>query len=82
MLTGFPIWLSNSNRENMNGLMHVGAGLAKRLCFSYPLKQMYDGAIVFTSEALRHLTAEVGSDWIVIGTDCPYPGRVPRSITF
>ena len=34
---------------------------------------MYFDSLVFTSEALRHLVAEVGSSQIVIGTDHPIP---------
>ena len=37
------------------------------------LRQMYYDTLVFTSEALRHLAAEVGSDRLVIGTDHPIP---------
>ena len=37
------------------------------------VRQMYYDSIVFTSEALRHLAAEVGSDRVVMGTDYPYP---------
>jgi aminocarboxymuconate-semialdehyde decarboxylase len=37
------------------------------------LKQMYYDTLVFTSEALRHLAAEVGVNRLVIGTDHPIP---------
>lgn len=37
------------------------------------LKQMYYDSMVFSSEGLRHLAAEVGASQIVIGTDSPYP---------
>ena len=37
------------------------------------LKQIYVDSIVFTSEALRHLVAEVGAGQVVIGTDSPIP---------
>ena len=37
------------------------------------LRQMYFDSLIFTSEALRHLAAEVGSSQIVIGTDHPIP---------
>ncbi len=37
------------------------------------LKMMYYDTLVFTSEALRHLAAEVGSDRLMIGTDHPIP---------
>jgi aminocarboxymuconate-semialdehyde decarboxylase len=37
------------------------------------LKMMYYDTLVFTSEALRHLAAEVGPDRLVIGTDHPIP---------
>jgi aminocarboxymuconate-semialdehyde decarboxylase len=37
------------------------------------LNQMYFDALVFTSEALRHLIAQVGVSQVVIGTDHPIP---------
>jgi len=37
------------------------------------LNQLYFDALVFTSEALRHLTAQVGASQIMVGTDCPIP---------
>ena len=37
------------------------------------LKQMYFDSLVFTSEALRHLAAQVGTSQIVMGTDHPIP---------
>ena len=37
------------------------------------LRDMYFDTLVFTSEALRHLAAEVGSDRLVVGTDHPIP---------
>jgi aminocarboxymuconate-semialdehyde decarboxylase len=37
------------------------------------LRQMYYDTLVFTSEALRHLAAEVGTSQLVIGTDHPIP---------
>ena len=37
------------------------------------LRMMYYDTLVFTSEALRHLAAEVGVSQLVIGTDHPIP---------
>ena len=37
------------------------------------LRQLYYDSMVFTSEGLRHLIAEVGADQIVMGTDYPFP---------
>jgi aminocarboxymuconate-semialdehyde decarboxylase len=37
------------------------------------LRQMYYDTLVFTSEALRHLAAEVGASRLMIGTDHPIP---------
>lgn len=37
------------------------------------MRDLYFDSLVFTSEALRHLAADVGSDRIVIGTDHPIP---------
>jgi aminocarboxymuconate-semialdehyde decarboxylase len=37
------------------------------------LNQMYFDTLVFTSEALRHLAAQVGVSQLVLGTDHPIP---------
>jgi aminocarboxymuconate-semialdehyde decarboxylase len=37
------------------------------------LRQLYYDSMVFTSEGLRHLVAEVGASQIVLGTDYPFP---------
>jgi aminocarboxymuconate-semialdehyde decarboxylase len=37
------------------------------------LRQIYVDSLVFTAEALRHLTAVVGIDHVMIGTDYPFP---------
>jgi aminocarboxymuconate-semialdehyde decarboxylase len=37
------------------------------------LKQLYFDSLVFTTEGLRHLVAEVGSTQVVLGTDYPFP---------
>ena len=49
------------------------------------VKQLYVDALVFSSEALRHLVSVVGASRIVIGTDYPFPwtatpedSRLPR----
>jgi aminocarboxymuconate-semialdehyde decarboxylase len=43
------------------------------------LRQMYFDTLVFTSEALRHLAAEVGASQLVLGTDHPIPWQ-PASV--
>jgi aminocarboxymuconate-semialdehyde decarboxylase len=43
------------------------------------LREMYFDTLVFTSEALRHLAAEVGSGQLVLGTDHPIPWQ-PASV--
>jgi aminocarboxymuconate-semialdehyde decarboxylase len=43
------------------------------------LRTMYYDTLVFTSEMLRHLAAEVGSSRLVIGTDHPIPWH-PSSV--
>src|SRR5262249_15039836 len=48
------------------------AGVPKKHPTEY-LKQLYFDSILFTSEGLRHLIAEVGVGQIVLGTDYPYP---------
>ena len=37
------------------------------------LKQMYYDTMVFSTEAIRHLAAEVGASQLMVGTDYPYP---------
>jgi aminocarboxymuconate-semialdehyde decarboxylase len=37
------------------------------------LRQLYFDSLIFTSEALRHLAAQVGASQIVLGTDHPIP---------
>ncbi len=37
------------------------------------LNQLYFDSLVFTSEALRHLAAQVGTSQIMLGSDYPYP---------
>ncbi|GAC1330486.1 MAG: amidohydrolase family protein [Beijerinckiaceae bacterium] len=37
------------------------------------LRDLYYDNILFTTEAMRHLGAEVGNDKILLGTDYPYP---------
>ena len=37
------------------------------------LRQLYCDSLVFTSEALQHLVAVVGSSQVVLGTDHPMP---------
>jgi aminocarboxymuconate-semialdehyde decarboxylase len=51
--------------------MDTGVKLKKRP--TEYLRQMYFDTLVFTSEALRHLAAEVGVNRLVIGTDHPIP---------
>jgi aminocarboxymuconate-semialdehyde decarboxylase len=51
--------------------MDTGVKLKKRP--TEYLRQMYYDTLVFTSEALRHLAAEVGVNRLVIGTDHPIP---------
>ena len=43
------------------------------------LRQLYYDTLVFTSEALRHLAAEVGVSQLMLGTDHPYPWQ-PDSV--
>jgi aminocarboxymuconate-semialdehyde decarboxylase len=43
------------------------------------LRQLYYDTLVFTSEGLRHLAAEVGVGQLMLGTDHPYPWQ-PASV--
>jgi aminocarboxymuconate-semialdehyde decarboxylase len=51
--------------------MDTGVALQKQP--SEYLRQLYYDTLVFTSEALRHLAAEVGVSQLMLGTDHPYP---------
>jgi aminocarboxymuconate-semialdehyde decarboxylase len=57
--------------------MDTGVKLQKRP--TEYLRQMYFDTLVFTSEALRHLAAEVGVSQLVLGTDHPIPWQ-PESV--
>jgi aminocarboxymuconate-semialdehyde decarboxylase len=57
--------------------MDTGIKLKKRP--TEYLRQMYFDTLVFTSEALRHLAAEVGVNQLVLGTDHPIPWQ-PASV--
>jgi predicted TIM-barrel fold metal-dependent hydrolase len=57
--------------------MDTGVKLAKKP--TEYLRQMYFDTLVFTSEALRHLAAEVGVSQLVLGTDHPIPWQ-PASV--
>ncbi len=70
------------------GYLPSYAGRSDHVCLTFPercaqvalkknpteyLKQMYFDSLVFTTEALRHLVAQVGASQIMMGTDYPYP---------
>jgi aminocarboxymuconate-semialdehyde decarboxylase len=57
--------------------MDTGVKLHKRP--SEYLRQLYYDTLIFTSEALRHLAAEVGVSQLMLGTDHPYPWQ-PASV--
>jgi aminocarboxymuconate-semialdehyde decarboxylase len=57
--------------------MDTGVKLQKQP--SEYLRQLYYDTLIFTSEALRHLAAEVGVGQLVLGTDHPYPWQ-PASV--
>jgi predicted TIM-barrel fold metal-dependent hydrolase len=40
------------------------------------LKQIYFDSLIFSPEAIRHLTAQVGAGQIVLGSDYPYPWQL------
>jgi aminocarboxymuconate-semialdehyde decarboxylase len=57
--------------------MDTGVRLQKRP--TEYLRELYYDTLVFTSEALRHLAAEVGVSQLLLGTDHPYPWQ-PASV--
>jgi aminocarboxymuconate-semialdehyde decarboxylase len=57
--------------------MDTGVRLQKRP--TEYLRQLYYDTLVFTSEGLRHLAAEVGVGQLMLGTDHPYPWQ-PASV--
>jgi aminocarboxymuconate-semialdehyde decarboxylase len=58
---------------------HMDTGVKLKKKPTEYLRQMYYDTLVFTSEALRHLAAEVGADHLVLGTDHPIPWQ-PHSV--
>jgi aminocarboxymuconate-semialdehyde decarboxylase len=67
-----PSYMSRSDHGCKTFPAQCKAGVPKDPPTSY-VKRMYYDSLVFTSEALRHLVAEVGVDRIVVGTDYPFP---------
>src|SRR5207248_2666356 len=57
----------------------MDTGVVLRKMPSEYLRQLYYDTLVFTSEALRHLAAEVGVSQLMLGTDHPYPWQ-PDSV--
>ena len=66
-----PSYAARSNAVQTT-FPHRMTGTLKKKPTEY-LRTMYYDTLVFTSEALRHLAAEVGSNRLVIGTDHPIP---------
>jgi aminocarboxymuconate-semialdehyde decarboxylase len=52
---------------------HCDSGIALKKKPTEYLRTLYFDTLVFTSEMLRHLAAEVGASQLVIGTDHPIP---------
>src|SRR5207248_10737709 len=57
--------------------MDTGVALKKQP--SEYVRQLYYDTLIFSSEALRHLAAEVGVSQLMLGTDYPYPWQ-PASV--
>jgi aminocarboxymuconate-semialdehyde decarboxylase len=57
----------------------MDSGVRLRKAPSAYLRQLYYDTLVFTSEGLRHLAAEVGVGQLLLGTDHPYPWQ-PASV--
>jgi aminocarboxymuconate-semialdehyde decarboxylase len=67
-----PSYMSRSDNGCKTFPAQCKPGVPKNPPTSY-VKRMYYDSLVFTSEALRHLVAEVGVDHVVVGTDYPFP---------
>ena len=67
----------SDNALRVNPHMDTGVSLKKKP--TEYLREMYYDTLVFTSEALRHLAAEVGVSQLVLGTDHPIPWQ-PASV--
>jgi aminocarboxymuconate-semialdehyde decarboxylase len=67
-----PSYMNRSDNGCKTFPAQCKPGVPKNPPTSY-VKRMYYDSLVFTSEALRHLVAEVGVDRIVVGTDYPFP---------
>lgn len=57
----------------------MSTGVRLRKAPTEYLRDLYYDTLVFTSEALRHLAAEVGVSQLMLGTDHPYPWQ-PASV--
>jgi aminocarboxymuconate-semialdehyde decarboxylase len=57
----------------------MDTGVKLRKAPSEYLRDLYYDTLIFTSEALRHLAAEVGVSQLMLGTDHPYPWQ-PASV--
>ena len=68
-----PSYAPRSNRGCRVSPSHCDPTIQLKKKPTEYLKQLYFDSLVFTSEALRHLAAEVGSSQIVMGTDHPIP---------
>ena len=52
--------------------------IEKKLPSEYFKQQLYCDSIVFTSEGLRHLVANVGASHVLLGTDFPFDAGFPH----
>ena len=67
-----PSYMSRSDHGCVTFPTQCKPGVPKLHPTEY-VKRMYYDSLVFTSEGLRHLAAEVGAGHIMMGTDYPFP---------
>jgi aminocarboxymuconate-semialdehyde decarboxylase len=67
-----PSYMSRSDHGCVTFPAQCKPGVPKLHPTEY-VKRMYYDSLVFTSEGLRHLAAEVGAGQIMMGTDYPFP---------
>jgi aminocarboxymuconate-semialdehyde decarboxylase len=67
-----PSYMSRSDHGCMTFPAQCTPGVPKLSPTEY-VKRMYYDSLVFTTEGLRHLVAEVGTGHVLMGTDYPYP---------
>ncbi|HLI99070.1 MAG TPA: amidohydrolase family protein [Bradyrhizobium sp.] len=71
-----PSYADRSDHACMVGPKGCNADIKLKKHPSEYLKQIYFDSLVFSSEAIRHLVAQVGAGQVVLGSDYPFPWQL------